>query len=180
MAAMKNREKKALEYKSFSGNISTGQGFAIKRKQQVVKQYRKVGSKERKDLDEWSKKLKKIYEEDSSDEDEQPSKKAASRKDFKAPNLNIQSSSVPDESPPVKPSRFHRQLKQWERVKEEQEKKKQEVIVKKEEKRAATERYRKDKLRKHKLLAKKNYKGQPDMGARMQLLLEKIEKQCNS
>jgi len=179
---MKNREIKSIQYKKFAGSVSTGQGFALQRKEETLKRYRKIGVKDRKDLEDWSKRLKKIYDEDTSDDDSTAKRKTTNIPVANDASTDSQASgqSKSKETRGVKLSKFRRLQQERERLKEEREKKKQERKVREEEKLAAVERYRKDKTRKHKLLSKKNYKGQPDMAARMQLLLERIQKQCNS
>ena len=53
----------------------------------------------------------------------------------------------------------------------------QEFEKKRKEKEKALELYNKEQKRKRKLLYKKNSRGQPNMGVRIGLLLEKIQKQ---
>ena len=50
----------------------------------------------------------------------------------------------------------------------------QEIEVKKREKEAALEQHKRTRKHRRRLLAKCNYKGQPNLGSRVQLLLEKI------
>ena len=56
--------------------------------------------------------------------------------------------------------------------------------MKKCEKEAALARHRRAKKHRHRLLAKRNYKGQPNLASRVQLLLEQIvtqrERETNS
>ena len=56
----------------------------------------------------------------------------------------------------------------------------QEIESKKREKEAALARHKRMRKHRRRLLAKCNYKGQPNLASRVQLLLEKIEASRNS
>jgi hypothetical protein len=175
-----SREDRSLMYKSFIGNKSEGQGFADKRKRQIVYQYKKIESKEKQALNSWSDKLEKLYNDvsDSSDEDEIRNKRIKKLKRARNDQTTKQQNSriAPEQLAKLKVSAFHREEKEWQRKKYEKEQKQKEAEERERTKIGAQARYHKEKQRKHKLLAKKNYKGQPNMASRMMLLLEKIEK----
>jgi rRNA processing len=52
----------------------------------------------------------------------------------------------------------------------------QEIEERKQAKEAAIVKHRREKIQRHKFLAKRNYKGQPNMASRMELLLDQIIK----
>jgi len=167
------REEKSMKYKAYIGNKTEGQGFADKRKRRTVYQYLKLETKEKQEENKWTDRVQKIYAEvDSSDEDDKPVKKKKTRIDVASKSRPLPES--------AKVSVFHREEKQWQQQKLEKDKRSEEMAAKAKAKLEATEQYRKEKRRKHKLLAKKNFKGQPNMSARMSLLLEKIEMQNKS
>ena len=56
----------------------------------------------------------------------------------------------------------------------------QEIEAKKREKEAALARHKRARKHRHRLLAKCNYKGQPNLASRVELLLEQIETQRGS
>jgi len=187
-----SRKEQSLQFKSFIGNKSEGQGFADKRKRIVVQKYRKLESKEKQDLSAWSDKLQKLYNEDSSDEEVKPVRrvKQPARQDSRKQSTSedkLEQTAGEDkkkkdlyDASKSKVSVFHREEKEWQKKKLEKENKRKEVDARLKAKQDAQDRYHKEKRRKHKLLSKKNYKGQPNMTSRMMLLLEKIEKDKKS
>lgn len=74
---------------------------------------------------------------------------------------------------PMKPHQYNPQFKYYEEKRLQRIREMDEQKAKKEEKLLLR---RKEKLRKEKILTKKNRKGQPVMSGRMELLLEKIKK----
>ncbi|ESO02076.1 hypothetical protein HELRODRAFT_161303 [Helobdella robusta] len=126
---------------------------ADRKKKKIIADYHKYLKNEKKNLSEWSSSLKKIYESEGQTA-LNPKKKKMKKK----------------------VSMYHNEMKEFKKRNEEKLKKKQAFLEKKKEMEDATRRYQADQKRKRKLLYKKNYKGQPKMEARMQLLLEKIEK----
>lgn len=82
---------------------------------------------------------------------------------------------------------FYRSANPYEKAKQELEKRKQEkeqLKVQREneksERESALQKYKKEKVRKYVQLKKKTKKGQPVMAGRMELLLEKIQKNMGS
>jgi len=162
-----SRADRSLMYKPFIGNKAEGQGFADKRKRKALYAYRKMESKDKVELDQWSEKVKKIYNEVDSSEDETVSTSVPPTKVKEANSAKVR---------PVKLSAFHREEHEWAVKNAEKEAKRKAAEEREREREIALSRRQKEKVRKNKLLLKKNYKGQPNMAARMMLLLEKIEK----
>lgn len=79
-----------------------------------------------------------------------------------------------------KVSTFYREEKEWQRKQEEKQRRQQEIEAKKREKEAALARNKRTRKHRRRLLAKCNYKGQPNLGSRVQLLLEKIVAQSDA
>nr|XP_018903440.1 PREDICTED: rRNA-processing protein FYV7 isoform X1 [Bemisia tabaci] len=70
--------------------------------------------------------------------------------------------------------------KEYEKVKEEQKKQREAAIKRKQEMKEALNKYKQKKTEKYKKLSKKTKKGQPVMKYRLEMLLEKIEKNYKS
>jgi hypothetical protein len=201
---MTQRELKAAKYKRFKGNKSEGQGFADVRKKRVASKYLKIVAKEKRNLKEWSEKLKKIYaeaEEDSDSKEDEELKRKAKRKLAQKHNVDdgevkgekVASDDLTEEghkenkeghlpkpkgvSKKHKTSAFYRQEKEYQQKNEEKQKRLEAIEARQRDREAAIERRRKAKSHQHKLLAKRNYKGQPNLASRMELLLERITKQ---
>lgn len=147
-----NKRRKSIKYKQ----QITGHGFS-ERSDKALNDYKKLLLKESKSLTEWSKKLQKIYEEENSDEENE----AASEK------TSVQKNGAKTRKLSYKEKK---KLAQEKRVQEKQEKERQ-----RKERDEALERYRKKKENTYRKLKKTNFRGQPFMGARVKLLLEKLQ-----
>jgi hypothetical protein len=78
-----------------------------------------------------------------------------------------------------KPSASQRARLEFERIQQQKLEKKAELERKKEEKEKKLQEYKQKKAEKFRRLSKKTRKGQPVMKDRLEMLLEKIQKQCS-
>lgn len=74
------------------------------------------------------------------------------------------------------PSAIQVAQEKYQKIQEEKQRRREELQRQKEERQAALEAYKKKKAMKFKTLSQKTRKGQPVMKGRMELLLEKIQK----
>jgi len=103
--------------------------------------------------------------------DKKPVKPSNNGKTKKGPITSIQKGK--SKNKPLKPHQKNPQFKYFEEKRLQRIREKDERKAKKEEKLLLK---KKEKLRKVKILTKKNRKGQPIMSGRMELLLEKIKR----
>jgi hypothetical protein len=82
-------------------------------------------------------------------------------------------------SPKVKLNASQRARLELERIREQKEEKKADIEKKKAEKDQKLLEYKAKKAEKFRRLSKKTRKGQPVMKDRLEMLLEKIQKQCS-
>lgn len=166
------REKKAEKYKNYIGNKAEGQGFADIRKKKILSEYRQVLTEEAKSLKEWSKKVQQIYKEETSDEESNKDVEASDHGNERKSHTSKQKNQVKGKT---KVSIFHKEAKELEKSRQLKEQKRQDRERKQKEREEALERYRKNKEKTYNVYKKTNCKGQPYMGARVKLLLDKIE-----
>lgn len=112
--------------------------------------------KEKAELVDWKKRLEKIYAEEE-DANESGTKKQKHSSE--------------------KVSRYHKEIKKFQKIQTSKAIEREEFLKKKQEKEEALAKYHSEQKKKKKMLYKKTTKGQPNMDSRMKLLLEKIEKQ---
>jgi hypothetical protein len=122
----------------------------------MVHRYKKLLRKEGKELSAMSNKTKNVYEE-LEDKSSEPSTSATRDTDRKL-------------------GKFHKQQKQFKQKLLEEEKDTEQYLKAQKEKEEALEKYKKKKKKNHKMLLKKNFRGQPNLSSQMELLLEKIQK----
>lgn len=103
--------------------------------------------------------------------EKKPANTSTHQKTIKTPTTSIKKGKSKSKS--VKPHQKNPQFKYFEEKRLQRIREKDERKAKKEEKLLLK---KKEKLRKVKILTKKNRKGQPVMGGRMELLLEKIKR----
>ncbi|KAK2183787.1 hypothetical protein NP493_289g02010 [Ridgeia piscesae] len=148
------RQKNDMKYRKFVGNKVEGQGFADRRKKKIVHEYKKILRKEGRNLEEWSEKMHKIYTDDD----------------------KTATPSVKNDSSKPKMSSLQKAEMEWKKKKHDKDQKRKELQQKQQERDAALTRYENKKREQHKKLSKKNYKGQPILAGRMDILLQQIEK----
>uniref|UniRef100_A0A8C9T9C8 Coiled-coil domain containing 59 n=1 Tax=Scleropages formosus TaxID=113540 RepID=A0A8C9T9C8_SCLFO len=189
----KTKRKWVPQQKVFVGSIQEGQGFALNRRQKVHYEYKKLLRKG--DLraqskvrfeEEYPEHLKHLYAAEAeklSREEESKrrnrSKRLAAASEEGHPEAESPQSSVYAHMLDRKKMRgktsYQKTKEEYERIREKRAKKKEAYLRSKEQREEALRIYKQKKLQMYQILSKKTKKGQPNLNAQMEFLLQKIQ-----
>ncbi|XP_065599308.1 thyroid transcription factor 1-associated protein 26 [Cyrtonyx montezumae] len=163
------------------GSVQQGRGFAFHRKQKIERKYRKLLKKEQKICsprddqftDTYPEHLKHLY----------LAEEERLKKQHKSPNDSVLSEEKLNKAvePVTTEGKFKRKTsnqkakEDYEKIKAERAKKKEEAERRKQQREAAQRLYKQKKMEAYKVLSKKTKKGQPNLNAQMEFLLQKIQ-----
>ncbi|XP_018602766.1 thyroid transcription factor 1-associated protein 26 homolog isoform X2 [Scleropages formosus] len=200
----KTKRKWVPQQKVFVGSIQEGQGFALNRRQKVHYEYKKLlrkgdlraQSKVRFE-EEYPEHLKHLYaaeaeklsREEESKRRNRSKRLAAASEEGHPEAESPQAPSVPEEiaAPSLVPvsapsgkkmrgkTSYQKTKEEYERIREKRAKKKEAYLRSKEQREEALRIYKQKKLQMYQILSKKTKKGQPNLNAQMEFLLQKIQ-----
>lgn len=218
----KNKRKWVSEHNQTHGSLHEGQGFALKRKEKVKHEYRKLLRRQWKSKgqkselkSEYPDHLQHLYlAEEQRERNEQrkrqrsteriappPRKEESSQKD-EAPAAGVRMNAVPQPQPTdcssgqtkelctqatpasspqqdrktgKKTTSYNRTKEQYKKQQEERKEKKEAYLKYTADREQAVQMYKEKKMATYNLLKRKTKKGQPNLNAQMELLLQKIQ-----
>lgn len=163
------------------GSVQQGRGFAFRRKQKIERKYRKLLKKEQKICspqadqftDTYPEHLKHLY----------LAEEERLKKQHKSPNHSVLSEErlnkavepVTTEGKFKKKTSNQKAKEEYEKIQAERAKKREEAEKRRQQKEAAQRLYKQKKMEAYKVLSKKTKKGQPNLNAQMEFLLQKIQ-----
>ncbi|NXG54943.1 TAP26 protein, partial [Hemiprocne comata] len=165
-----------------------GRGFAFRRKQKIVRQYRKLLKKGRKInsqqddqfTDTYPEHLKHLYlaeEEMLKKRRRAPGDSVSSEEKLNktADTCVFSCSSITTEGKFKKKTSNQKAKEEYEKIKAERARKKEEAEKRKQQREEAQRLYKQKKMEAFKILSKKTKKGQPNLNLQMEFLLQKIQ-----
>lgn len=163
------------------GSVQQGRGFAFRRKQKIERKYRKLLKKEQKICspradqftDTYPEHLKHLY----------LAEEERLKKQRKSPNDSVLSEEKLNKAvePVITEGKFKKKTsnqktkEEYEKIQAERAKKREEAEKRKQQKEAAQRLYKQKKMEAYKVLSRKTKKGQPNLNAQMEFLLQKIQ-----
>ncbi|XP_051464952.1 thyroid transcription factor 1-associated protein 26 [Apus apus] len=163
------------------GSVQEGRGFAFRRKQKIIRQYRKLLKKGRKInsqqddqfTDTYPEHLKHLY----LAEEEMLKKRRRTPGDSVSSEekLNKAADSAMTEAKFKKKTSNQKAKEEYEKIQAERARKKEEAEKRKQQREEAQRLYKQKKMEAYKILSKKTKKGQPNLNLQMEFLLQKIQ-----